>query len=128
VALWRRTGSAFRPRGRDSAARIASECRRLPDLLLAAVAGDRLVGAVIGSHDGRRGWINRLAVDPAWRRRGVARRLVRRVEAALHRRGIHVLCALVEEGNRPSRALFRSLGYTHHRRIRYYSRRRLPCD
>ena len=35
-----------------------------------AEAGGELVGVVLGTHDGRKGWINRLAVAPAYQRRG----------------------------------------------------------
>lgn len=128
LALWEDAGLPSRPKGRDGAARIAEACSETPDLLLVAEAEGEIVGAVVGSHDGRKGWINRVAVSPAWRRRGIASRLVRHVEAALARRGIHVIGILVMEENADSRALFRALGYDGHPDVLYYSKRRSADD
>jgi ribosomal protein S18 acetylase RimI-like enzyme len=128
LALWQDAGLCTRPRGRDSAERIAEACSETPDLLLVAEAEGEIVGAIVGSHDGRKGWVNRVAVAPAWRRRGIASRLVRHVEAALDRRGIHVFGLLVEEENANSRALFRALGYDGHAGILYCSKRRSADD
>src|SRR6202034_569729 len=44
--------------------------------VLVAEAVGRLVGSIIGTFDGWRGNIYRLAVHPAFRRRGIARALV----------------------------------------------------
>jgi ribosomal protein S18 acetylase RimI-like enzyme len=69
-------------------------------VLLVAVDGAAIVGAVIGGWDGWRGNIYRLAVAPEYRRRGIARALVREVERWLVARGAHRLSALVE-GDHP---------------------------
>ncbi len=69
------------------------------------------MGCVFGTHDTRKGWINRLAVDPDYRRRGIATRLVLDCERRLHRQGMEIYAALVESDNRASRAVFRSLDY-----------------
>ena len=128
-ALWERAGLPHRPRGRDTAEAIARACRAHPDLVLAAETAGRLVGAVLGSHDGRKGWINRLAVDPEYRRRGIARELLARVEAALHRRGITVIGLLVEADNQAAQRFFTQAGYrSHAAEVLYFSRHRSPDD
>ena len=91
--------------------------------LLAEEAG-RPVGVVIATNDGRKGWINRLAVSPDHRRRGIAAQLVRDVEARLQGAGIDVIAALIESHNQESLAFFRSLGYIHDERVEYVSTRR----
>ncbi|OGS45505.1 MAG: hypothetical protein A3K66_05130 [Euryarchaeota archaeon RBG_16_67_27] len=83
-------------------------CRRW---YLGAFDDRRLVGCVLGTHDTRKGWINRLAVEPDYRRRGIATRLIRACERALRRAGIRVFAALIDPANRPSEAFFASLGY-----------------
>src|SRR5262249_11785037 len=55
-------------------------------VLVAEVEG-QVVGSIIGTFDGGRGNLYRLAVDPAHRRRGVARGLVAEVERRLARQG-----------------------------------------
>lgn len=98
-------------RGRDSPAAYRRQLAAHPTTYLGAFIGDRLVGCVFGTHDARKAWINRLAVDPQYRRQGIASRLVRECERRLRLQGMEMFAALIDEGNRPSVALFRSLGY-----------------
>lgn len=98
-------------RGRESRPAFRRQLAAHPTTYLGAFDDDRLVGCVFGTHDSRKAWINRLAVDPACRRRGVASRLVRECERRLRRQGMEIFAALIESNNRASAALFRSLGY-----------------
>jgi len=100
-----------RVRGRDSRAAFARQLRSNRTAYLGAFEGARLVGVVLGTHDTRKGWINRLAVHPAWRRRGIASRLVRACERSLRSEGIEVFAALIEPDNNASMAFFDRLGY-----------------
>ena len=68
-------------------------------MFLLAEADGRLVGTVLGTHDGRKAWINRLAVSPAFRRRGIARLLVAEVEARMAALGLDIIAALIESQN-----------------------------
>lgn len=122
--LWAEAGLPFRPHGRDRVERVAVELQRGTACFLLAEDAGRLVGVVIGTHDGRKGWINRLAVLPAYRRRGIAARLVRKVEDRLAAAGIEITAALIESPNVASLAFFRSIGYVHDPHIEYVSRRR----
>ncbi len=88
--------------------------------MFVAEADGQIVGTVFASHDGRKGWINRLAVEPRFRHRGLAQRLIEIAEAALQRAGLTIVAALVEAPNEPSRALFRKLGYQERLDVVYY--------
>ena len=126
ISPFRTCGLDPKIRGRDSRPAIARQLRSNRGLYLGAFDGDRLVGTVLGTHDSRKGWINRLAVHPAYRRRGLARRLVRTCERALRARRIEMFCALIETDNDASEAVFRSLGY---RIVQLsYARRKLRDD
>lgn len=85
--------------------------------------GGRLIGVVMVSHDGRKGWINRLAVDPAYRRQGLGARLIAAAEKELHDQGIEVIAAFIEAENEPSLNLFQEEGYLLAREIFYLSKR-----
>jgi len=98
-------------RGRDGPAAFRRQLAAHPTTYLGAFDGSRLVGCVFGTHDARKAWINRLAVDPAYRRRGIASRLVTECERRLRRQGMEMFGALIDLPNRGSVGLFRSLGY-----------------
>jgi len=112
LALWQRAGlHSIKPQGRDSRASLAQQLASGVQTLLGVEVEGRLVGAVAVTHDSRKGWINRLAVDPAYRRQGCAARLIAAAEDVLHGQGIQVIAALVESDNPASLALFRKVGY-----------------
>ncbi len=123
LALWNRAGLAHRPEGRDSKASIIAQMRRDPEMFLGAFREKLLVGSVIASFDGRKGWVNRLAVDPRERRKGVAKLLIERAEMVLRERGSRIIGVLVEAGNSPSLALFQRCGYKIHRETLYLTKR-----
>jgi ribosomal protein S18 acetylase RimI-like enzyme len=122
--VWTEAALPFRPRGRDRRETMQAEMARGTALFLVAEAGGEVVGVVLGTHDGRRGWINRLAVAPAYQRLGVARRLVREVEARTEALGIEIVGALIESENEVSLAFFRQIGYLHAPDVEYVSKRR----
>lgn len=124
-SLWRRTGLRSRLQGRDSFVMMQRQMEADPDLFIGAFYKERLVGLVIGSYDGRlKGWINRLSVDPEYRRLGIAQELVARVEKALENHGIALFCALIETSHKESLNLFRKIGYVPRDDILYVSKRK----
>lgn len=123
IKFWTRAKLSHRPRGRDSKESIALQMASTPDFFLGAFEGNRLIGTVILSCDLRRGWINRLAVDPDYRRRGVAKALVSESEKILRNHGVRIFCALVDGDNIASRKLFKECGYVEHHDIVYFSKR-----
>ena len=123
IKLWKRSSLPFKPKGRDSRQEITHQMNGNPELFLGAFEGRALVGTVIGSYDGRKGWINRLAVNSKHRRQGIAQLLIARMEKALREKGARIICALVEESNLESISLFEKLGYITDREILYLSKR-----
>jgi ribosomal protein S18 acetylase RimI-like enzyme len=129
IRLWEQAGLSCRPAGRDHPEALTAQIDSEGDLFLGAFAGPegRLVGAVVGSIDGRRkGWVNRLAIHPEFRRRGVARRLLAEIEARLVERGALLVTALIELENEASLALFRATGYQETQGITYFRKLIVP--
>jgi ribosomal protein S18 acetylase RimI-like enzyme len=126
LRLWTEAGLPFRPQGRDRRDRVAAELKAGTAVFLLAEAGGRLAGVVLGTHDGRKAWINRLAVAPEFQRRGIASLLIREVEARLEALGLEIIAALVESDNEASLRFFHAIGYEHAPEIEYFSRRRSP--
>jgi len=128
MELWALGGLPLKPRGRDSRENIVRQIG-LPNVqFLVAEEGEggRVVGTVFATHDGRKGWINRLAVDADLRRRGLGARLVRAAEAWLESQGLDILACLIEDDNAVSMAVFEKLGYKKHPEIIYFAKRKYP--
>src|ERR1051326_1904904 len=87
VELWQRVEGLEVAEGDDKKG-ITQFVARNPALSRVATDGSTLVGVVMCGHDGRRGHIYHLAVDPAYRRYGVGRRLVQECLGGLARVGV----------------------------------------
>lgn len=111
IGLWKEAGLSHRPEGRDSRVEIERQINEFGDLFIGAYVEEDLVGVIIGTDDGRKGWINRLAVLPGYQRQGVASKLIRAIEAALKARKKRIISILIEPPNEASVALFEKAGY-----------------
>lgn len=123
VAIWKTSGLPYRPSGRDKTSALRAQRKAMPDLFLGAFVNGGLVGVVLASDDTRKGWLNRIAVVPDARGRGVARALIAASEAALRKRGRRLFCAQIEGYNRESMRLFEKEGYAREEDIFYYTKR-----
>lgn len=121
--VWSQAGLPYRPKGRDSPESLRAQLNRDPDLFIGAFEGSRMIGVIVGSDDGRKGWLNRLAVLPDYRRRGVAKALIEACEDALRKRGRGVFSLHIEGRNEASESLFVGQGYEDASYIRYYVKR-----
>ena len=88
LALWQRT-PGIQIRAEDAYAPFCAYLQRNPGLSLLIEAGGQPVACLMAGHDGRRGYLQHLLVDEAWRGRGLARRLLDEVLCRLARLGIH---------------------------------------
>ena len=70
-----------------------------------------LVATVMVGHDGHRGWIYYLAVDPAHQKSGLGAEIVRHAEAWLKALGVRKVQLLVRESNAGVVAFYDRLGY-----------------
>ena len=96
----------------DSEEGLTRFLTRNPDTCFVWQAGENIVGVILSGNDGRRGYIYHLAVAPAYRRRGSARRLVETALSALRRQGIHKVALVVFERNESGNAFWESMGFT----------------
>jgi len=123
IAIWERAGLLFRPRGRDSEESIRRQLESGHVTILGAYDNEELVGTVMLTHDGRKGWINRLAVLPEMRNRGIATRLIEESERYFKALGFEVFGVLIESDKVESKRLFEKLGYTRECEIEYFTKR-----
>jgi N-acetylglutamate synthase len=104
-------------RSADSLESTRRYLERNPDLSFVALASDdlgksRIVGCAMSGHDGRRGYLQHLAVDPAWRRQGIGAALVERCLDALKRLGIGKVHLEVLADNLPAQRYWTRYGWT----------------
>ena len=122
--LWDAAELPFHPEGRDSRENVERELGSGQADFFVMEVGGKMVGAALCTNDGRKGWINRLAVDPKHRRIGIASMLVKEAERRFDARGLGISACLVHNDNPSSVALFEDLGYTLDGRVLYYSKRK----
>jgi ribosomal protein S18 acetylase RimI-like enzyme len=108
-------------RDADSPEALGRYLDRNPGLSLGARIDGRLVGVVLCGHDGRRGYLNHVAVAFDARRRGIARTLVERSLAALAEKGIDKCHLFVHVENEAARAFWRRLGWKERDDVRQMS-------
>lgn len=99
IALWQDAGLPYKPNGRDRRDYIERELKSSAGIFLVAESEGELIGSIFGTHDGRKGWINRLAVAPAYRKTGIAAKLVKEVENRLFDMGIGIIAGLIKDWN-----------------------------
>jgi ribosomal protein S18 acetylase RimI-like enzyme len=110
LEFWTRTTMAT---AGDNPRALRLRLKRDRAIFLLAVDGTRIVGTLMGGWDGWRGTLARLAVDPEYRRRGIAKKLVSTVEQTLRTIGVTRISCLVMSSNRRARAFWRDAGYAH---------------
>lgn len=117
IALWQRCGLT-RP-WNDPAADIALARSGPNATVLIGRDSSSVVASVLVGHDGHRGWVYYLAVDPDRRHKGYGRVIMDAAEDWLRARGIEKLQLMVRPDNAKVRAFYQSLDYFQQERIVY---------
>lgn len=96
----------------DSEQGINAFLERNPDTCFTAHEGDKLVGVILAGTDGRRGYIYHTAVNPQYRKRGIATALVDAVMDAMKNIGINKVALVVFRHNESGNEFWEKLGFT----------------
>jgi len=107
-ALWKEAG--LRGVGDDDRS-LDGFAKRNPGLLLLATAGEDVAGSVVGAWDGRQGWLYHVATAKAHRRKGIATRLVGRVEQRLRALGCPTVNLFVCDGDDGAEPFWTAMGF-----------------
>jgi ribosomal protein S18 acetylase RimI-like enzyme len=110
VELWKRVEGLDVAEG-DDRETIRRFLKQNAGLSRVAIDGPTIVGAVLCGHDGRRGYIYHLAVDPAYQGRGLGKRLIDECLAGLKRVGLERANILVAKDNPRGREFWRRCGW-----------------
>lgn len=115
IDLWTRAGLVV---PHNDPARDIAFARSVDNAeVLVAVETDRMVAAGMVGHDGHRGWVYYIGVDPDHGSRGVGRALMSACEAWLSGRGVPKAQLMIRDTNTPVRDFYSRLGWTEEPRI-----------
>jgi ribosomal protein S18 acetylase RimI-like enzyme len=117
IALWQRCGStrSWNDPGRD----IALARKEANATVLLGRKEGALVASVLVGHDGHRGWVYYVTVDPDHRFKGYGGVIMSAAEDWLRERGIEKLQLMVRGDNAKVHAFYESLGYYDQDRVVY---------
>ena len=77
------------------------------------------MASVLVGHDGHRGWVYYVAVDPERRQNGFGRAIMNAAEDWLRQAGIQKLQLMVRPENTRVQAFYESIGYDEQQRVVY---------
>jgi ribosomal protein S18 acetylase RimI-like enzyme len=109
VALWERCGLT-RP-WNDSYKDIAFARGKPNSDVLVAERGGKIIASVMVGHDGHRGSLYYVSVDPELQGQGLGRATMQAAEAWLRAHGIWSINILVRNGNAKVQGFYEALGY-----------------
>ncbi len=126
IDLWEQSDLPYKPMGRDRKEHIEKEVKQGSAHILFLKLRQEYIASVLITHDGRKGWINRLAVLRPYRRQGLARKLVEAAEQWLADQEIFIYACQIEAYNIESFEAFQRMGYIPFEGIHYLTKRKFP--
>lgn len=94
--------------------------RRNPSTSVVAVEDGLVVGTILCGHDGRRGCMYHVCVDPAYRLRGIGKAMVIYAMEALKKEQISKVSLIAFTENDIGNAFWKDIGWTRREDLNYY--------
>jgi ribosomal protein S18 acetylase RimI-like enzyme len=117
IALWQRCGSTRE--WNDPAGDIALARKETNATVLVGRNDGAVVASVLVGHDGHRGWVYYVTVDPDHRYKAYGREIMTAAENWLRARGIQKLQLMVRGDNLQVLAFYEYLGYYDQERVTF---------
>ena len=121
-AMWKNTPNMGLRSLDDSKEGISCFLKRNPDTNFVAYEDEKLIGAILCGHDGRRGYIYQTVVLPEYRGRGIATALVEAAVEALQKEGITRVCLNVMKTNEQGKKFWVGKGWEKKDFLEFYSK------
>ncbi len=119
-ALWMRiSGFAIRSMD-DSKEGVLRFLERNPEISVVAIKDEKVVGAILCGHDGRRGCFYHVCVDPDYRRQGIGKTMVIHCMEALAREKISKVSLIAFTQNDIGNTFWKTIGWTKREDLNYY--------
>ena len=104
----------------DSKEGVERFLKRNPTTSVVAVEDDKIVGAILCGHDGRRGCLYHVCVDEAYRRHGIGKDMVVYAMKALQDEKINKVSLIAFTQNDIGNAFWNTIGWTERLDLNYY--------
>lgn len=119
-ALWKTIkGFAIRSID-DSREGVERFLNRNPGISVVAIEEEKVVGAILCGHDGRRGCLYHVCVDPDYRLRGIGKDMVVHCMNALHAEHVNKVSLIAFTQNDIGNAFWKEIGWTKREDLNYY--------
>lgn len=122
IEMWKQTLNMGLRSLDDSKEGITIFLERNPNTNFVAYEDDKIIGAILSGHDGRRGYIYHTVVLPEYRRTGIASDLVNMVVEALQKEDITRVCLNVMETNEQGKKFWIDKGWEKKDFLGFYSK------
>ncbi|MDO4331010.1 MAG: GNAT family N-acetyltransferase, partial [Lachnospiraceae bacterium] len=106
----------------DSKEGISAFLKRNPSTCFIALDSQKVIGAILCGHDGRRGYIYHTVVSPEYRKQGIGTALVTAATAALKKEGITRVCLNVMDSNESGKLFWINQGWEKKDFLGFYSK------
>lgn len=113
LKFWSEIESGMNVGRSDSPEEIKKKLQRDPELFLVAEYESQVIGTVMGTFDGRRGFIYHLAVHKNFRRQKIVSQLLSEVERKLQKKGCIKCLLFVFVDNTDAIEFYKNHGWNH---------------
>ena len=103
----------------DSKEGISRFLERNPNTSFVAIENEKLIGIILGGHDGRRGYIYHLSVNENYRKNGIGSSLVKNCLEAFKQEKISKVALLVFKYNEAGNSFWENQGFVLREDINY---------
>ncbi|WKB36245.1 GNAT family acetyltransferase [Terrilactibacillus sp. S3-3] len=109
IHLWTKAGLLLSRS--DTMAGIMNKLKRDPELFFVLEKTNQIIGVVMGSYDGRRGWVNHLAVDPDYQGQRLGQKIMNELESRFKQAGCEKVNLLIEQNNEKVQGFYEKQGF-----------------
>lgn len=109
VDLWRKC-NLITPQN-DPVKDIKKKTSFQPELFFVGLLEDKVIGSIMAGYEGHRGWINYMAVNPEYQRKGCGRKLFQKAKDELKKIGCLKINLQVRRSNTSVIDFYKHLGF-----------------
>ena len=123
INLWKKTVSVGLSGNDDSKNSIKVFLEKNPNTCFVVVDKENIIGTIMAGNDERRGHIYHLMVKPEYRKNGIGKKLLEKVERNLKKDGIRKIFLVVYTNNKTGNNFWKRIGYNKRKDLNYRNKK-----